>query len=60
MVESLERQRANAKIRQMPGYVVLPNSLGRLQEAGQYKRPGEYAGWLGRTRVFRPDGVGIS
>lgn len=27
--------------------MVLPNSLGRLQEAGQYPRPGEHAGWLG-------------
>ena len=26
----------------------VPNSLGRLQEAGQYLRPGEHAGWLGR------------
>ena len=31
----------------VPGYVVLPNSLGRLQEEGQYRRPGEHAGWLG-------------
>ena len=30
-------------------YFVIPNSLGRLQEAGQYRRPGEYAGWLGKT-----------
>ena len=28
---------------------MIPNSLGRLQEAGQYRRPGEYAGWLGKT-----------
>lgn len=28
--------------------MVVPNSLGRLQEAGQYPRPGEHAGWLGR------------
>jgi hypothetical protein len=33
--------------RSMPSYMVLPNSLGRLQEAGQYPRPGEHAGWLG-------------
>ncbi len=32
----------------LPSYMVLPNSLGRLQEAGQYPRPGEHAGWLGR------------
>ncbi len=34
--------------RPLPAYMVLPNSLGRLQEAGQYPRPGEYAGWLGQ------------
>jgi hypothetical protein len=34
--------------RQLPGYAVVPNSLGRLQESGQYLRPGEHAGWLGR------------
>jgi hypothetical protein len=49
MVEYLDRHSASIKIRDLPGYVVLPNSLGRLEEAGQYKRPGEYAGWLGRT-----------
>jgi hypothetical protein len=32
----------------LPAYMVVPNSLGRLQEAGQYPRPGEYAGWLGQ------------
>ncbi|NBP51510.1 MAG: DUF1501 domain-containing protein [Actinobacteria bacterium] len=31
-----------------PSYVVLPNRLGRLQDSGQYIRPGEYAGWLGQ------------
>lgn len=30
-------------------YFVIPNSLGRLQEAGQYRRPGEHAGWLGKA-----------
>ena len=33
--------------RDLPSYVVLPNWLGGLQEKGQYRRPGEYAGWLG-------------
>ena len=33
--------------RSMPSYMVLPNSLGALQEKGQYPRPGEHAGWLG-------------
>ncbi|MBI5760039.1 MAG: DUF1501 domain-containing protein [Planctomycetales bacterium] len=33
---------------QLPNYVVLPNSLGRLQEYKvQLIRPGETAGWLG-------------
>jgi hypothetical protein len=31
----------------MPRYVVLPNSLGRLQEGLVLRRPGEHAGWLG-------------
>lgn len=32
---------------ELPHYMVLPNRLGRLQDQGQYVRPGEYAGWLG-------------
>lgn len=33
----------------MPNYVVIPNSLGRLQTFSvQLRRPGEYGGWLGR------------
>jgi hypothetical protein len=32
---------------ELPSYVVLPNSLGRLQEGLVLRRPGEYAGWLG-------------
>jgi Protein of unknown function (DUF1501) len=33
----------------LPNYVVTPNFLGRLQEYSvQLRRPGEYAGWLGR------------
>ncbi len=32
----------------MPSYMVVPNSLGALQQAGQYPRPGEHAGWLGQ------------
>lgn len=31
----------------MPAYAALPNWLGRLQEKGQYRRPGQYGGWLG-------------
>jgi hypothetical protein len=33
----------------LPTYVVAPNFLGRLEEYSiQLRRPGEYAGWLGR------------
>ena len=32
----------------LPGYVVLPNKLGKIQST-PYSRPGEYAGWLGRA-----------
>ena len=33
----------------LPNYVVAPNFLGRLQDYSiQLRRPGEYAGWLGR------------
>ena len=45
----------------IPNYAVVPNRLGRLQENGQYVRPGEYAGWLGQaynaltTRIDRRD-----
>jgi hypothetical protein len=31
----------------MPSYMVVPNSLGTLEDKGQYIRPGEYAGWIG-------------
>lgn len=34
----------------LPNYAVVPNSLGRIQTYSvQLKRPGEYAGWLGRA-----------
>lgn len=39
----------SAITRDLPSYAVVPNSLGRLQEMGQYPRPGEHAGWLGRA-----------
>jgi hypothetical protein len=52
VVESLNRRATGNHSRGLPGYVVLPNSLGRLQDEGQYRRPGEYAGWLGRS--FNP------
>lgn len=34
--------------REFPAYMVIPNSLGRIEQAGQYPRPGEHAGWMGR------------
>jgi uncharacterized protein (DUF1501 family) len=40
---------ARATAGSLPNYVVAPNFLGRLQEySTQLRRPGEYAGWLGR------------
>lgn len=47
IVEYCEQQR-HGLARPLPAYMVVPNSLGRLQEAGQYPRPGEHAGWLGQ------------
>lgn len=47
VVEYFEQQQHGLS-RSLPGYIVVPNSLGRLQEAGQYPRPGEHAGWMGR------------
>lgn len=47
VVEYLAQQQAGLD-RPLPAYAVVPNSLGRLQEAGQYPRPGEHAGWLGQ------------
>lgn len=41
-------QRREGLGKPLPSYLVVPNSLGRLQEAGQYPRPGEHAGWLGQ------------
>jgi len=48
VTEYVEQRRAGDKPRDLPSYVVLPNWLGGLQEMGQYRRPGEYGGWLGR------------
>lgn len=59
--EYVHQQTAGARERELPSYAVVPNTLGRLQEAGQYPRPGEHAGWLGRaynpltTRVEKRD-----
>lgn len=48
VVEYLAQKAPESARRGLPSYVVVPNSLGRLQERGQYLRPGEHAGWLGR------------
>ena len=48
VVEYVSQRDGNRGNRGLPNYVVLPNWLGCLQEKGQYKRPGEYGGWLGR------------
>ena len=43
------RAKAQATTGNLPNYVVLPNSLGKIQTYSvQLKRPGEYGGWLGR------------
>lgn len=48
VVEYCDQQSA-PQPRELPSYFVLPNTLGRLQERGQYPRPGEHPGWLGRA-----------
>lgn len=41
---------ATVDSQRLPNYFVLPNSLGRLQNfSSLLRRPGETAGWLGRT-----------
>lgn len=47
VVEYVDQQRAGLTA-PMPSYLVVPNSLGTLEDKGQYKRPGEYGGWLGQ------------
>jgi hypothetical protein len=48
-VEFLSQQDAERIAADVPRYAVVPNRLGRLEQAGQYVRPGEYAGWLGHS-----------
>jgi hypothetical protein len=47
VVSASVRKSGAASAGDLPSYVVLPNSLGRLQEGLVLRRPGEYAGWLG-------------
>jgi hypothetical protein len=49
VVEYAAQRRSGGRNGDLPAYVVMPNTLGRLQEAGQYLRPGEHAGWLGQA-----------
>lgn len=61
VVEYLEQNSAGGDKRDLPSYAVLPNMLGRIEQEGQYLRPGEHAGWLGRaynpltTKIDRRD-----
>ncbi|MCA9216148.1 MAG: DUF1501 domain-containing protein, partial [Planctomycetales bacterium] len=48
VVEHLSQQDGGLEA-ELPSYMVVPNRLGRLQDNGQYRRPGEYAGWLGQA-----------
>jgi hypothetical protein len=48
VVEYLSQRTTGERRHDLPNYAVLPNWLGSLQDKGQYRRPGEYAGWLGR------------
>jgi len=47
VVEYLTQHSPGGMTRELPASTVLPNWLGRLQDKGQYRRPGQYAGWLG-------------
>ncbi|MCC2670031.1 MAG: hypothetical protein K0Q72_2502 [Armatimonadetes bacterium] len=57
VVEYVEQHSPRGLDRDLPNYVVLPNRLGALEQEGQYIRPGEYAGWLGRS--YNPMNTGI-
>jgi hypothetical protein len=49
VVEHLSQKMPGGMERDLASYAVLPNRLGKLQDRGQYIRPGEYAGWLGQA-----------
>ncbi len=49
VVEYVEQRRPGGDRRETPAYCVLPNTLGKLEQMGQYIRPGEHAGWLGKA-----------
>lgn len=52
VVEYLAQRSPGDLTRNMPAYAALPNWLGRLQDKGQYRRPGQYGGWIGDS--FNP------
>ncbi len=47
VVEYLSQKAPGGLERDSASYAEVPNWLGRLQDVGQYRRPGQYAGWLG-------------
>lgn len=47
MVEYLSQRAPGGLESDLPAYAAVPNWLGRLQLEGQYRRPGQYGGWLG-------------
>ncbi|MDB4808691.1 DUF1501 domain-containing protein [Verrucomicrobiales bacterium] len=49
VVEYLSQQNKAHRGAPMPAYAALPNWLGRLQDQGQYRRPGQFGGWLGNA-----------
>jgi hypothetical protein len=49
VTEYISQRDAQQRSQDLPSYAVVPNWLGRMQDKGQYVRPGEYAGWLGRA-----------
>lgn len=49
VVEYLSQKEPGGMERDLASYAVVPNRLGRLQDKGQYIRPGEYASWLGHA-----------
>src|SRR6187402_3604063 len=49
VVEHFSQKQPGGMEREQATYAVVPNRLGRLQDRGQYIRPGEYAGWLGQA-----------
>lgn len=48
VVEYFAQHGSGGLDRPLPAAMVVPNRLGRIEQAGQYRRPGQYGGWLGR------------